>query len=111
MLRWMMIIKRIEEIANEEIRTRTGVTNISEKIRLIWLGHVERKTEEYVVMRTWKMEVCGPRNIGRPKLRWSDVIRKDMNEKQVKREEARGRRPWRLKTRCDDPNTEKAEQL
>ena len=31
-----------------------------EKIRLArlrWLGHVERKTEEDVAMRTWKMEV------------------------------------------------------
>ena len=44
-------------IRNEEIRSRTGVANISEKIRedrLIWLGHVETKTEEDVVMRTWK---------------------------------------------------------
>ncbi len=34
-----------------------GVANISERIRqarLRWLGHVERKTEEDVVMRTWK---------------------------------------------------------
>ena len=34
-----------------------GVANISEKIReekLRWLGRVERKTEEDVVMRTWK---------------------------------------------------------
>ena len=33
MLRWMMGIKRIEKIRNEEIRTRTGVAIISEKIR------------------------------------------------------------------------------
>ena len=46
--------------------------------------HVERKTEEDVVTRTWKMEVGVHREIGRPKLRWSDVIRKDMKEKQVK---------------------------
>ena len=35
---------------------------------------MERKTEEDVVIRTWKMEMGGYR---RPKLRWSDVIRKD----------------------------------
>ena len=39
----------------------------------------ERKTED--VMRTWKMEVGGHRQIGRPKLRRSDVIRKYMKEK------------------------------
>ena len=92
-------IKRIEKISNEEIRTMAGVTNISQYIRetrLRWLGHVERKTEEDVVMGTWKME-------GRPKLRWSDVIRKDMNEKQVKIEEAQEWRTWRLKTQSADP--------
>ena len=52
-----MGIKRIEKIRTEEIRAREGVANISEKIReakLRWLGHVERKTEEDVVMRRWK---------------------------------------------------------
>ena len=29
------------------------------EVRLRWLGHVERKTEEDVVMRTWKMKVSG----------------------------------------------------
>ena len=32
-------------------------------------------------MRTCKMEVGGHRKIGRPKLRWSDVIRKDTRKK------------------------------
>ena len=57
MLRWMMGIKRIEKIRYGEIRARTGVANISEKIRkgrLRWLGHAERKTEEDVVKRRWK---------------------------------------------------------
>ena len=60
------------------VYSKTGVANIGEKIRearLRWLGHVERKTEEDVVMRRWKIV------IGRPKLRWSDVIQKDMKEK------------------------------
>ena len=33
MLTWMMGIKRIEKIRNEEIRARAGVANIREKIR------------------------------------------------------------------------------
>ena len=33
MLRWMMGIKRIEKIMNEEIRATAGVANISVKIR------------------------------------------------------------------------------
>ena len=77
------------------------VENISEKIRearLRYLGHVKRKIEEDVVMRTWKMEVGGHRKIERSKMRWMDVIRKDMKEKQVKIYEAQYGRTWRLKT-------------
>ena len=55
-LKRIMGIKRIEKIRNEEIRARSGVANISGNLRearVGWLGHVERKTEEDVVMRTW----------------------------------------------------------
>ena len=55
---------------------------------------MERKTEEDLVMRTLNMEVSGHQKIGRPKLRWSDVMWKDMKEKQVKIEEALDRRTW-----------------
>ena len=47
-----------QNMINEEIWAREGVTNVSRKIRearLKWLGHVERKTEEDVVMKTWKL--------------------------------------------------------
>ena len=59
MLRWMTGMERIGIIRNEEIRARAdaGVANISQNIRearLRWLGHVERKTEEDVVMGRWK---------------------------------------------------------
>ena len=55
------------------------MANISYRIRearLRWLGHVERKTEEEVVTRTWNMEVGGHQEIGTPKLRSGDVIRR-----------------------------------
>ena len=38
------------------------------------------------------------KKIGRPKLRWSDVIRKDTKETGIKIEQAQNRRTWRLKT-------------
>ena len=50
-------IKRIQKISNEEIRAKAAVAKVSEKIREATprlLGHVERKIDEYVVMRTWK---------------------------------------------------------
>ena len=48
-------IMRFEKIRTEEIRTRAGVADGSGNIReerLRWLGHVERKKEEDVAMRT-----------------------------------------------------------
>ena len=65
------------KIMTEEMRQRAGVANISEntrEARLRWLGHVEKKKEECVVMTTWKMEVTVHRKTGRPQPRWSDVI-------------------------------------
>ena len=96
MLRWMMGKKRIEKIGNEEVRATAGLANISEKLReaiLRWLGHVERKIEEDVVMRTRNMEVGGHRKLGRAKLMWSDVIRKDMKESGERRKYRRRTRP------------------
>ena len=49
------------------------------------------------------MEAGGHRQIGRPTLRWSDITRKYMKEKQVTTEEAQGRRTWRMKA-LDAPN-------
>ena len=92
-----MGLKRIEKIRNEEIIPMAGVGNISEKLRearLRWLGYVEENAEYDVVMRTWTMGVDEHRKIGRPKLRWSDVIRKETKEKNVKIEEAHYRIMW-----------------
>ena len=55
------------------------------------------------------MEEGGHRQIERPKVRWSDVIRKYLKEKQVKIEEASDRITSMYKTRCVD-RREKAEK-
>ena len=71
------------------------MANIREKrreVRLRWLGHLERKTEENVLMRTWKMEVGEHRKIGRLKMRWSDVKGKYMKEKRITIQEAQDRK-------------------
>ena len=89
MLRWMTGIKRIEKIRNEEIRARAGVANISEKTRDARHGIVRPRGEKdgrIIVTRTWTMEVGGHRNIGRPKLKWSDGIRIKRNEEERSKE-------------------------
>ena len=52
-----MGIKRIKKIRPKEITAIAGFANASMTIReerLRWFGHVDRKAEEGVVMRTWK---------------------------------------------------------
>ena len=50
-------------------------------MRLRWSGHVERKTEEDVAMKTLEDEMSGHRKIARLKLRrWRYVIQKDTKE-------------------------------
>ena len=51
-----MGIKRIE---------RKNISQTIRESRLRWLGHVERKTDEDVVIRTWKMEMIEHRKVAR----------------------------------------------
>ena len=67
----------------------------------------ERLKKIYVVMRTWKMKVGGPRKRERPKLGWADVVRKGMKESGLKIDEAQERLTWILKTRSADPKSGK----
>ena len=81
------------------------MANIREKIRearQLVVGACGKK-DSRLAMRTWKIEVGGHRKTGRPKLRWSDVIRKDMKEAGEKMEEAQDWRTCRLKTICANP--------
>ena len=63
MLRWMIGIKRIENIRTDDIRARAGVANISGTSIL-----------------RWKMEWNGHRNVGREQRHFSTVIRTDLKE-------------------------------
>jgi len=51
--------------------------------RLGWLGHIERMQETQMVkaIHTWKP--ISRRPIGRPKIRWEDDVRKDMQKLKV----------------------------
>ena len=100
-----MGIKSSGKIRNDEMRTRAGVANVSENIRearLRRLGHVERKTEEDLVMRTWKMEVGGPKDTD-TETEVERYYKKIHEGERSNIEEAHYRRLRRLKTRCAGP--------
>ena len=84
MLRWTSGVTKLDRIRNERIRGTIKVTEISKKIqerRLQWYGHVRRREEEYVGKRVMGMEVEGVRGRGRPKRRWMECVREDMERK------------------------------
>ena len=80
-------------------KSRAGVANIGEKISDAaprWLGceNKYRRCNNESMESGWTLK---------DRKTETDVIRKDMKEKQVKIHEAQDRRTWRLKTRCADP--------
>ena len=105
MLRWMSGVTKLDRIRNERIRGTTTVGEISKKVqenRLKWYGHVLRREDEYVGKRVMGMEVPGKRRRGRPKWDWLDIIRNDLWERELSREDAQDRPRCRRFTRHID---------
>lgn len=106
MLRWMCGVTRLDKIRNDRIRGTVKVTKISKKIqerRLQWYGHVKRRDAEYVGNRVLEMRVDGTRGRGRPKRRWMDGVREDMEEKNLREDQVNDRNLWKRLARNVDP--------
>ncbi len=108
MLRWILGISLRDKIRSEDIRKRSGVTDIVDKMqesRLRWYGHISRREVEQDIRRVMEMEVEGNRGRGRPKRRWLDCVEKDMEVKRLTKEDAENRGKWRRNIRAADPRT------
>ena len=91
----------MDKIRND-IRGTAQVGRFGEKTRearLRWYGHVWRKDDGYIGRR----EFPGKRKRGRPKVRFMDVVKEDMAEVEVTKEDIEYRNNWRWKNRCGDP--------
>uniref|UniRef100_A0A8D8W071 Endonuclease-reverse transcriptase n=2 Tax=Cacopsylla melanoneura TaxID=428564 RepID=A0A8D8W071_9HEMI len=85
---------------NKEIRDLFNEPDIIANIRcrrMRWTGHVLRRGSESLIKRVWEGEIAGTRRRGRPKLRWKDQIKKDMEQINILEEEAQDRTVWRGK--------------
>ena len=106
MLRWSCGITRVDRVRNDHVRGTMKVGRISDKIketRLRWYGNVMRRDNEYVGKRMLRLEILGKRKRGRPKRRWMDNIKKDMEEKNLREIMAQNRTTWRERIRSSDP--------
>ena len=106
MIRWINGISLRERIESEDIRKMCGICSIKHKARearLRYFGHVMRREEEDPTKRAKDMPVRGRRSVGRQRIRWIDVVRRDMSEVGLEEEDVWDRNKWRRMTRAADP--------
>ena len=106
MVRWIAGVSLLERRESEDIRRMCGICNIKEKARearLRYFGHVIRREDDEPVKRAMMMPVRGRRSVGRQRIRWGDVVKRDMNKVGVQDNDAMDRERWKRMTRAADP--------
>ncbi len=81
MLRLSLGEARMDRIRNDYITGTAQEGRFRDIVRetiLRWCGHVQRRDAGYVVRRMLRMEPPGRRRGGRPKRRFMDVVKEDM---------------------------------
>ena len=106
MLRFVMGVTRKDKIRNEYIRGTVKVEQLGMKMRegrLRWYGHVMKRDQEYVGRRVIEMELPRKRKRGRPKGRFLDVVKEDMEKVGAKKMDIENRMVWRKMICCGYP--------
>ena len=88
-------IKTNQEL--DEIIKRKNIINFIRAQRLSWLGHIERMQGTRMVKAIYSWKPISRRPIGRPKTRWVDDVRKDIQKLKVPNCKilAQDRRRWK----------------
>ena len=95
-----------DNVKSLDIRKELGVNSIQEKVRemsLRWYGHMQRMEENNEVRAVVDMIVSWKTPRGRPRGRWMDCIRRDMQALRITVEDAKDRTFWKSRTRATDP--------
>ena len=106
MVRWTLGVTRKNKIRNEYVRGTAKIAKLREKlwnVRLRWYGHVKTRKEDYVGKRMMEIAVPGIRKRGRPKRRWMDLVKENMERVGAREGDEVDRVKWRLLSRCGDP--------
>ena len=97
MERAMLGVSLRDRIRNEEIRKRTKVTDIAQRISKLkwqWAGHIARRTDDRWGRKVleWRPRT-GKRSVGRPSTRWTDDLIKTAGSRWMRA--ASNRSYWR----------------
>ena len=76
-----MVNKSNQEL--EELIKRRNIINFIRAQRLSWLGHIERMQDTRMVKAVYSWKPISRSPIGRPKTRWVDDTRKDIQKLKV----------------------------
>ena len=106
MVRWALAVTRKNKIRNEYVRGTAKIAKLGDKLRnarLSWYGHVKRKEEGYVRKRIMEMVVPGRKKRRRPKRRWMDLARENMERVGAKEGDEVDWEKWKILSRCGNP--------
>ncbi|XP_051788831.1 uncharacterized protein LOC127529414 [Erpetoichthys calabaricus] len=112
-LRFALGVTRMDRIRNQYIRGSAQVGRLGDKVRearLCWFGHVQRRDAGYIGRRMLRIELPGKRKRGRPKQRFMDVVREDMQVMGVTEQDAEDRKIWKKMIRCGNPQREQPKE-
>ena len=95
--RFLLGATRTDRIRDEYIRGKGQVGRFGEKRR------VQRGDIGYIGRKMMKMELPGKRKRGRPKRRFMEMVREDMQVVGTTEGDAEDRKRWKQMLRCGDP--------
>ena len=107
MLRWMCGKTRRDRIRNERIHKMIEVAPIEEKMRenrLRWFDHIQRRPINALVRKSNDIHIeDNARGLGRPKIIWVKIIKKDLVWCGLSDIMALDRVEWRNRIHVADP--------
>ena len=95
------------------MRGSAKIAKLGDKLqnaRLRWYGYVKRREEGIVGKTMIEMAVPGRRKRGRPRKRWMDLAREDMERAGAKEGDEVDREKWKIFRAAVTPNREKPKE-
>ncbi|KAI5104378.1 hypothetical protein C0J45_6004 [Silurus meridionalis] len=100
------VVEKVEEFMHLESTVQGRFGDKMREVRLRWFEHVQRRDMRdmgYIGRRMLRMELPGRKKRGRPRRRFMDVVKEDMQVVFVTESDVEDRGLWRRMIRCGDP--------